>query len=441
MRRVLLVLVLTTSLFADVSTSGSLLFYNRVKLGDTTSLTWNEARLLLDFDATPGENVRMYTELRLSVFDPLNMLSINDLTGGDTRKTGTLLDIREAYIDIYGFLNDNLDIRAGKQIIAWGTADKLNPTSNLSPYNFEDFLDFGKKEGIMALKATYNIGAFSLETDFVPRFRPAILPAGDFLNTFFDKSALDTININIVRTEDFLKVPDGELKNTGEFGARFMGTVKSIDFSISYFNGYLGLPLLESFSLIPLDSFGNMTLYTQEAFDRVNMLGFDFATSLYGIGLWGEGGVFFPDEFIARKTFPTYTGMVTTYDTVLKDPYFKYVIGGDYHFKHGFYLNMQYIHGFLHEAGDSLNDYLVLRLEKSLFNDRLKIVPLSGMVTAKINDIKNTYGIVYVPELSYTPYDDVTLKLGSYLIKSQPSNLFSTLDGRKEVYLKVEVEF
>lgn len=59
----------------------------------------------------------------------------------------------------------------------------------------------------MALKATHSIGTFSFETDFVPQFNPAILPAGEFLNAFFEKSALDTMNINIVRTVDFLKVP------------------------------------------------------------------------------------------------------------------------------------------------------------------------------------------------------------------------------------------
>lgn len=438
---IFLVTLLFSVLYAEVNTSGSLSFYSRLRLSDTTEFTWNEGKLFLDFEATPNENVRMYSEIQFSAYDITDINSVNDLSGGSRKKTGSLIDVREAYVDVYGFLNENFDIRAGKQIIAWGTADKLNPTSNLSPYNYEDFLNFGEKEGILALRGTYTQDAFSLEADFVPRFRSAVLPTDEYLNALFDTKAFDTLNINIVRREDFLSLPGEDLKESGELGLRLMGTVKGVDFSLSYFNGYTGVPLLKTLALIPVDSFGNMVLSTQEAFDHVNVVGLDFATSIYGIGFWGEGGVFFPDEFIVKKTFPTYSGMVTVYDTLLKEPYFKYVIGGDYHFKHGFYLNAQFIHGFLHEQGDSLHDYLVFRLEKTFLNDRLKIVPLSGVMTVKKDDVKNTYGIVYVPELSYTPYDDVTVTLGAYFIKSKASNLFTNFDGRAEVYTKIEMEF
>jgi len=41
-------------------------------------------------------------------------------------------------------LTSTLDIRIGRQRIAWGTADKLNPTDNLNPDDLEDIFDFGK---------------------------------------------------------------------------------------------------------------------------------------------------------------------------------------------------------------------------------------------------------------------------------------------------------
>ncbi len=41
--------------------------------------------------------------------------------------------LREAYADLY--LGD-FDLRAGQQIIAWGRADGINPTNNLTPQDY-----------------------------------------------------------------------------------------------------------------------------------------------------------------------------------------------------------------------------------------------------------------------------------------------------------------
>lgn len=44
----------------------------------------------------------------------------------------TSIDLREAYVSIYP---GKFDIRLGKQIIAWGKADGINPTNNITPQN------------------------------------------------------------------------------------------------------------------------------------------------------------------------------------------------------------------------------------------------------------------------------------------------------------------
>ena len=70
----------------------------------------------------------------------------------------TFLDIREAYLDVYGFMWDNVDLRIGKQRIAWGKADRLNPTDNLNPYDFSDLFLMGEKTPSNALKVSAYLG-------------------------------------------------------------------------------------------------------------------------------------------------------------------------------------------------------------------------------------------------------------------------------------------
>ncbi len=45
----------------------------------------------------------------------------------------TVLDVREAYVNAYA---GPLSLRLGQQIVVWGRADALNPTSNLTPVDF-----------------------------------------------------------------------------------------------------------------------------------------------------------------------------------------------------------------------------------------------------------------------------------------------------------------
>ncbi len=432
-----MVLLLFSVLFGQsVNISGSFTLKERLNTKDSLTLSWNEAKLLVDMEAVPSENIRFFGEVRFSDFGLSDNLSLDDLS----KRKGILLDVREAYLDVYDFLMSNLDLRAGKQIIVWGTADKINPTSNLSPYNYEDILDFGKKEGITAIKLTYSGDNFAVEGDFVPRFRPAILPEGDYLNTFMQNGTFQSRRVNIVNSNTFLIMPKSDIKESSEVGIRLSTTVWKFDLSLSYFNGLLGLPFAKSVHLVPLDTLGNMNLNTTLSFSRSHVIGTDFSTSLFGIGFWGEGALYIPHEFVMELSYPTYTGMVREYDTILKDPFFKYVLGADYHFKHNYYLNVQYVHGFLHEYGDSLKNYLTGRLQKSFLNDRLKITPLSGIFTFKKN-IKDSFAFGYMPEIEYKPYDGVSILLGAFISDYKNLILFPGIDRKRQVYMKMKIEF
>ena len=162
--------------------SGELLTDERFLLNDKKEWAWNENRLTLRFDKKITNSSKFYSEVWLR-----NIGLPNITTSSDLYNKGIVdpynLEIREAYVQLFGFLTKNLDLKIGRQRITWGTADKLNPTDNLNPYDLEDILDFGRHRGSDAISLNYYFSSdFSLQGVFIPFFQPANMPVGVFAN-------------------------------------------------------------------------------------------------------------------------------------------------------------------------------------------------------------------------------------------------------------------
>jgi len=206
------------------------------------------------------------------------------------------------------------------------------------------------------------------------------------------------------------------------------------------------LPILSKATIVPVDLIGTVDIATELIYPEVQVIGADFAGSIGSVGVWGEGAVYMPEELAMTTIAPSpTTGQMETTQTVALDdePYFKFVLGGDYTFKNGLYFNGQYLHGFLHERGkDALNDYFTFRLEKTFLNDKFKIVPIGGAVAINdCDDVKNNYGLVYAPELSYFPSDNVELNIGSFIIDGKGDNMFGMIKGLDEIIFRLKVSF
>jgi len=126
--------------------TGSLLTDERFLLTDKNDLAWNENRLTLKLDKKISSRSKFYSEVWLRNIGLPNITSSADLYNKGIVDPINV-ELREAYVQIFGFLSKNLDITMGRQRIVWGTADKLNPTDNLNPYDLEDILDFGRHRG------------------------------------------------------------------------------------------------------------------------------------------------------------------------------------------------------------------------------------------------------------------------------------------------------
>ena len=116
--------------------SGELLTDERFLLKSPNDWAWNENRLTLRLDKKITDNSKFYSEVWLR---NIGLPGIN--SSSDLYNKGIIdhynLEVREAYVQLYGFLTKNLDVTIGRQLIVWGTADKLNPTDNLNPLDLE----------------------------------------------------------------------------------------------------------------------------------------------------------------------------------------------------------------------------------------------------------------------------------------------------------------
>ncbi len=414
--------------------SGELMTDQRFLLQEKSPWVWNENRLTVKLDKKITGNSKFYSEVWL------RNIGLPDITSSsDLYNKGIIdpynLEIREAYVQLYGFLTKNLDITIGRQRIAWGTADVINPTDNLNPYDMEDILDFGRHRGADAINLQYYFNNdFSLQGVYVPFFQPANLPVGIFAGALNSSMEMPP-GMVLVEYSDTMLMPEYNLGESSTTGLRFKGFAGGIDFSVSYVWGRNGLPNNTRNIFIPVDAQGGMNINAQLSYERDHIIGADLATSIAGIGFWAEAAAFIPKEDLIMTNdlsalFPMSPEPVIV-DSLILDtkPFIKFVVGGDYNFADGSYLNLQYIHGFIHERGNNaLNDYFFLRYDKSFFNDKLKISPLSGVfIITDWKDIKENYALAYMPVITYKATVNTEISLSSVLFEGKGDNLFANM--------------
>ncbi len=428
--------------------SGELLSDERFLLDRPNNWAWNENRLSLKFDKKIANNSKFYSEIWLRNIGLADINSSKDLYNKGIVDPYNL-EVREAYIQLFGFLTKNLDVKIGRQRISWGTADKLNPTDNLNPYDLEDILDFGRHRGSDAVSLDYYFNScFSLEGVVVPFFEPANMPIGIFSNALTPTIDLPQ-GLSLKNSSDKILMPEYDLAKSTTAGIKLKGFAAGFDFSLSYVWGRDGLPISTYNSFIPVDTLGGIDINSDLSYYRTHIFGADIAGSIGGIGVWVEAAAFLPENKIVMTTdlsamYPM-SPVPVTQDTVLleKKVYVKYIVGADYNFANGAYLNIQYLHGFMNERGsDNLNDYLFVQLNKKFFDDKLEVSPLSGgFVVSNWDDIKNNYSLVYVPSISYMATDNIEMNLSLSIFSGEGDNMFSKLSDYDMLMFRLKYSF
>jgi len=231
-----------------------------------------EFELGSSYDLDGDESARVVSDLELgigrSTFSEAFQVNLGFMTDWPDGETD--FEIRDAYFDYYGA---DFDLRAGKQLVTWGTATGYNPTDNINPVNFDD--PAGDKDSRLLLKGDYFIDRNYRLTGFLAPFHES-----PFSGELEMPAAGGLLPVDEV---------ENELGNV-EYGFKFSGRgVGVFDFSLSLISGHEQVPTI-SYQETPMGPVPESAYFREYL-----VLGADMATSYQGFGLWAEGALMMPD--------------------------------------------------------------------------------------------------------------------------------------------------
>jgi hypothetical protein len=343
--------------------------------------------------------------------------------------------LNEAYVDIYGFIYDNLDISVGKQKIAWGAADQLTQTDNLFPDDLSDILEMGAKLSANSLKLTQYHDDFTLTGIYIPVFSPSLFPKVNMHGMYQNSMGVaNPASLNVS-----YESPPAKFKNS-MYGIKASGLMYGFDTSISYFSGYDDLPFMKTTAVT------SAGVDITQVYPEVRVVGFDFAGSIDDIGVWGEFASIHPKEIDYTYTM---NGSVVSSMKVLTEPYLRYTLGCDYSFKE-IYINTQLSHGFFNQRhvpelsqGGELTDVLFIVVEQKLMDEKVLLQVKFG---GEFDEFENI-GTFFAPEIVYYPTVATQLTFGWFAAEGvQNNDHYAILRqfhdmGLNQVYAKAKYSF
>ena len=263
----------------------------------------SEGRLGIEYDHDVGDNMRLFIDTLLIVDDDeFTHGFIDDFEDDDLRRN--YLNFTEAFLDIYF---DDFDLRLGKQIVTWGKADVANPTDNITPTDYSNFLD-DEKMGAVAASLSYYWNDWSLQVVGVPGFTPSRLPPEGTRFSLLPPGGVAVIEDPLLPFALQIPIEDPVLpSNTidnSQYGLRLQTTYSGWDFSVSFYDGVNDFPA-------PTVRFVDtpFPIEIPEAivpvYNRFRAFGGDFATTFNRWGLHGEAAhlVFDGDREDSRLLF------------------------------------------------------------------------------------------------------------------------------------------
>ncbi len=404
----------------------------------------NDVDFRLSFAASRDVQAVIETKMR---FDGFNQSS--DLAGlSDRGQVDPFrIHLEEAYLSVRGFLTDYMDLKVGRMIQSWGSADMFNPTDNLNARDFSDPLDYAAKVPNQMIElSAYPADWLTLTAVWVPVFKPAMLPPSavlgfaverdrngcliaaptpplrnradaEALGTMF--SAMGACGLNFADPEVLQLKPEFTLANS-QYALRAQFKLGELDFSLSYFRGRFPFPIAYT-AIADVGASPNApgivdVKYTAEVmYPRMHVLGLDFSYSapwLLDIGFIGEMAVIFPEKVIfgLRANQNGQKLLEMSSENVPSDPFIKASAGIDYTFTKWFYLNTMYVRGFIDEFNDTygIHNYWVNNMDFKFFDDEL-MLRMSSVLS--IDDLSAT---IY-PQITWVVKPSVELGLGAFV--------------------------
>lgn len=247
------------------------------------------------------------------------------------------VDFEEAYADVF---LPSVDLRLGKQKVAWGKLDRIQPNDLINPLNYSDpFLqeEVERKIGVPAVQASYYLPAWHgvpsesrLTAVWVPRyfpyrfplagcdiqgrtsqcnierwFPPAAVPPSTFTLNLPPGSPIPAVTLPLSFQVQNISPPKWRWENN-EIGLRYSALVHDADVAFYYFHGFDAQPafLLTAAALgqpdpsspLGVKNLSGATVLTPK-FQQINALGADGAYAFDRFTVRGEGAFVFDRPF------------------------------------------------------------------------------------------------------------------------------------------------
>ena len=271
------------------------------QMGFQTSLragVWTHDRDLNGETATPVLALRSRIAPRAGVFDAFaeGFVQVDAVDGAEG-------DLVEGWVRL---TMGNLEIKAGRQIIVWGRADRLNPTDNISSRDYTLLVanDDDQRRGGRMVQARLGLGLFTFDAFWLPEFRASRFP-------------LDRNRPGVAL------VANEQSDSDNPFALKLDHSGGRLDWSVSWFHG---TDRTRDFKAARFNPPGAL-VEVQELFPALDVLGADFA------GVAGSFG------YRAEVAFTNVRGQDSIYR---KNSNIWAVAGIDTTLASGWNLNLQY---------------------------------------------------------------------------------------------------
>jgi hypothetical protein len=328
-------------------------------------------------------------------------------------------ELREAYVDVR---RGRLDVRIGRQIVAWGRADGINPTDNVTGQDLTLLVpdeDDGRL-GATAVRASYHLGDVSLTALWLPEFRGHRFP--------------------LPAPPPGLTVRDDTPRwSAGHWAARVEQTGRAVDWSLSVLRGRDLSPD------IGLERTAAGAPAIRLAHHRVTVVGADVAGNAGRFGLRAEGAYVRTADAGGR-------------DPYSKNPYVFLVVGGDRTFREYLNVNVQYVYRYVFEdtalgAGLTGLDAAIAR-QQAIVNAQTRKAQHGMSLRVAHKWLRETLeaecaaagfvdpgGITIRPKLAYALTDRWKLLAGAELFRGDRDAIFGLLRPNSTAYVESRWSF
>jgi len=299
----------------------------------------------------------------------------------------------ELYLSGYNVI-DNLDLKAGKIITRWGSADLFSPLDNFNPMPPE--ISLGKKQdriGALGISATYYLDYSTyLQGVLLPQLKVTPYP-DEYLKDSYLANYGAALQGPGVKNVDLAYQ---EAENM-VWGLRFTHSFPSFDASISYYRGYYMDPFPVS-----LSASSEVNMEITLGYPEKRVLGLEFQGEFPGIEgatLRGDLAYIIPQDWQFQG------------ETILEEPYLHAVIGADYTTDSNLYLNGGFIYGLPFERGNESSPYFYLNANQEI--DDSDFQPFyAGVLSLSDLSMGNNIGLDYQLTESVTATISYSFLLG-----------------------------